>query len=53
MCALAQMSSVVSTIFYAVWSLFAGFLITQPAMPAYYLGFYYLCPGEPSLRPGI
>ena len=40
-----QMSSVASTMFYAIWSMFAGFLIMKPAIPGWWIWYYYLCPG--------
>ena len=41
----SQMSSVASTMFYAIWSMFAGFLIMKPAIPGWWIWYYYLCPG--------
>ena len=39
------MSSVASTMFYAIWSMFAGFLIMKPKIPGWWIWYYYLCPG--------
>ena len=45
-----QLATVASSLFYAVWSLYTGFLITKPNIPGWWIWFYYLCPGAmPSL----
>ena len=31
--------------FYAIWSMFAGFLIMKPSIPGWWIWYYYLCPG--------
>ncbi len=40
-----QLATVASSLFYAVWSLYTGFLITKPNIPGWWIWFYYLCPG--------
>ncbi|EIE26053.1 ATP-binding cassette transporter [Coccomyxa subellipsoidea C-169] len=39
-----QISSVASTLFYAIWNLFSGFLITLPQMPGWWSWYLWLCP---------
>ena len=46
-----QMSSVASTMFYAIWSMFAGFLIMKPDIPGWWIWYYYLCPGRSACWP--
>ena len=50
-CLVAQMSSVASTMFYAIWSMFAGFLIMKPAIPWWWRWYWYGCPGMSGMAP--
>lgn len=36
-CPSLQMSAVASTLFYAIWSLFAGFLLMEPQIPGWWI----------------
>ena len=47
----SQLATVASSLFYAVWSLYTGFLITKPNIPGWWIWFYYLCPGAVILLP--
>ncbi|KAL9264264.1 Pleiotropic drug resistance protein 1-like protein [Drosera capensis] len=42
-------SSVISTYFYALWNLFAGFLIPGPMIPPWWRWYYWACPMSLSL----
>ena len=42
-----QLATVASSLFYAIWSLFTGFLITKTYIEGWWIWFYYLCPGAP------
>ncbi|KAJ9565282.1 hypothetical protein OSB04_001248 [Centaurea solstitialis] len=39
-----QMAAVVSSAFYSLWNLLAGFLVPKPQIPGWWIWFYYVCP---------
>ncbi|KAD6119877.1 hypothetical protein E3N88_11148 [Mikania micrantha] len=39
-----QMAAVVSSAFYSLWNLAAGFLLPKPQIPGWWIWFYYVCP---------
>nr|GEV71750.1 ABC transporter G family member 31 [Tanacetum cinerariifolium] len=39
-----QMAAVVSSAFYSLWNLLAGFLVPKPNIPGWWIWFYYVCP---------
>ncbi|CAM6100115.1 unnamed protein product [Calypogeia fissa] len=39
-----QMAAVVSSAFYSIWNLFAGFLIPRPRIAGWWIWYYYLSP---------
>jgi ABC-type multidrug transport system permease subunit len=39
-----QLAAVVSSAFYSIWNLLAGFLIPKPKIPGWWIWFYYICP---------
>ncbi|KAI3678493.1 hypothetical protein L6452_37788 [Arctium lappa] len=39
-----QMAAVVSSAFYSLWNLLAGFLVPKPKIPGWWIWFYYVCP---------
>lgn len=39
-----QLAAVVSSAFYSLWNLLAGFLVPKPNIPGWWIWFYYLCP---------
>lgn len=39
-----QLASIISTVFYSMFNLFAGYLIPQPHIPKWWLWLYYICP---------
>ncbi|KAK9065935.1 hypothetical protein SSX86_015337 [Deinandra increscens subsp. villosa] len=39
-----QMAAVVSSAFYSLWNLLAGFLLPKPQIPGWWIWFYYVCP---------
>ena len=47
-----QVSSVASTLFFAIWNIFSGFLITIPQMPVRFYGIACLLELSQHLLPG-
>ncbi|CAL9134814.1 unnamed protein product [Musa textilis] len=39
-----NIGSIVSAFFYAVWNLFAGFIIPRPSIPVWWRWYYWACP---------
>ncbi|XP_015873783.3 ABC transporter G family member 31 [Ziziphus jujuba] len=39
-----HMAAVVSSAFYSLWNLLAGFLVPKPKIPGWWVWFYYICP---------
>ncbi|XP_050384707.1 pleiotropic drug resistance protein 1-like isoform X3 [Argentina anserina] len=39
-----QIASIVSTLFYGAWNLFAGFIIPRPKLPIWWRWYYWACP---------
>ncbi|XP_024981119.1 ABC transporter G family member 31 [Cynara cardunculus var. scolymus] len=39
-----QIAAVVSSAFYSLWNLLAGFLVPKPKIPGWWIWFYYICP---------
>ncbi|KAJ0554077.1 putative ABC-type sulfate transporter [Helianthus annuus] len=39
-----QMAAVVSSAFYSLWNLLAGFLVPKAQIPGWWIWFYYICP---------
>ncbi|KAL8130556.1 LOW QUALITY PROTEIN: hypothetical protein V2J09_019711 [Rumex salicifolius] len=39
-----QAASIIASTFYSMFNLFAGFLITKPRIPGWWIWLYYLCP---------
>jgi hypothetical protein len=40
----SQFAAIISTAIYGLWNLFSGFLIPRPALPVYWIWFYWICP---------
>ncbi|CAO2820693.1 unnamed protein product [Amaranthus hypochondriacus] len=40
----ASVSAIISSAFYSIWNLFAGFLIPRPRIPVWWRWYYWACP---------
>ncbi|KAL8127808.1 hypothetical protein AgCh_014659 [Apium graveolens] len=45
-----HLASVISSAFYSLWNLLAGFLVPKPKIPGWWIWFYYICPISWTLR---